>query len=69
MYSSYNPFGFGMERYGGTNPAAIVTRSTPKTVVHQGGKTVLKQGARGVGRSFAPVVNIGLGGYEAYEAA
>ena len=70
MTSSYNPMGFGMERYGGANPGAIITRSAPKQMVQQGGKTVLKQGAKqGVGRFLGPTVNLGIGGIEAYQAA
>ena len=66
MTSSYNPMGFGMERYGGVNPAAIVSRTAPKTVIQQGGKTVLRQGA---GRLLGPLANTALGGYEVYNAA
>ncbi len=51
---------------GGVNPAAIVSRSAPKTVIQQGGKTVLRQGA---GRLLGPLSNTALGGYEVYNAA
>ena len=62
--------GFGMERYGGANPANIITRSAPKQVVQQGGKTILRQGAKqGVGRFLGPTLNLGLGGIQAYQAA
>lgn len=51
------------------SPTSIITRSAPKQVTQQAGKTVLKQGAKGGGRLLGPLVNVGLGGYEAYEAA
>ncbi|QDP50101.1 MAG: hypothetical protein Unbinned3459contig1000_111 [Prokaryotic dsDNA virus sp.] len=51
------------------SPASIITRSAPKQVVQQGGKTVLKQGARGVGRFLGPAVDLGYGAYEAQQAA
>jgi hypothetical protein len=51
------------------SPTSIVTRSAPKQVTQQAGKTILKQGAKGGKSLFGPLVNVGLGGYEAYEAA
>ena len=69
MTSSYNPMSFGMERYGGTNPANIITRSVPKQVAQQGGKTILRQGGQTLGRYGGPLINLGLGGMEVYDAA
>ncbi len=61
--------GFGMERYGGANPANIITRSAPKQVAQQGGKTILRQGGQTLGRYGGPLINLGLGGMEVYDAA
>jgi len=52
------------------SPTTIVTRSAPKQVTQQAGKTVLKQGAKGLGgRLLGPVIDAGVGGYEVYQAA
>ena len=51
------------------SPTPVVTRSIPKQVTQQGSKTILKQGAKGLSRLTGPLINTGIGGYEAYQAA